>query len=452
MKKTMVFAIATSLLVAHAAQAAPPDFEARIAALESEIALLKRQKELDDEAKKASAEKTPAVTYNEKGLSITSPDKNFQLRLRGYVQADTRTFFDNSNTDNVDTFLIRSARPIIESKIYDDFTARLMLDFGGGQTRLLDAFADYKADPIFNVRLGKFKAPIGLERWQSEQEILFVERGMATNLVPFRDIGVQFYGELLPQQLEYQLAFTNGTTDLDDPSRDLDDSKDVTARIFAHPFRNSEIVDLQGFGIGIAGSYGKRDGSVSNPIVTDGYRTPAQARFFRYRSGAAAADTAFADGTSWRINPQGYYYSGPFSLLAEYVLSSQEIRRGAVSDSLRHQAWTAVTTYVLTGEDASFDGVKPKRNFDFSAGTWGAFEVLARYGELVLDNDTFPLFADIARSSEEARDMTLGATWYLNNSIKLNANFSYTTFDGGATGGADREDEKVFLTRAQFRF
>ncbi len=450
MKRWIACSITMALLYSTSAYATAPSFEDRIAALEQEIALLKRQKELDDDAKKQAAEKTPSVTYGDRGLTVTSPDKNFQLRLRGYVQADTRTFFNNSNTDNVDSFLIRSARPIIESKIYDDFQARLMLDFGGGQTRLLDAFVDYKADPAFNVRLGKFKAPIGLERWQSEQEILFVERGMPTNLVPFRDIGLQFYGELLPQQLEYQIAFTNGATDLDDPTRDQDDSKDVTARLFAHPFRNADTVALQGLGIGIAGSYGQRDGSVTNPIVTDGYRTPAQARFFRYRSGAT--DTVFADGVNWRLNPQAYYYNGAFSLLAEYVLSGQEMRRGTISDTLNHQAWMAVATYVVTGEDASFDGVKPKENFDISAGTWGAFEVLARYSELDIDRDAFPLFSDASRSAQNARDLTLGATWYLNTSVKLNANLSYTTFDGGAGGSVDREDETVFLTRAQFRF
>lgn len=441
----------SAVLLSTAAHA-EGNISSRIETLEKEIALLKRQQEVSEEKEKAAAEKIATVEYGKKGLSITSPDKRYSLKLRGYAQADTRTFFDNSNTSNVDQFLIRTARPIFDATFDKDFAARLMLDFGGGQSRLVDAYADYKPYSAFNIRLGKFKAPLGLERWESEQDILFVERGMATNLVPFRDIGLQFYGELIPQTLEYQLAFTNGGVDLGDPNLDTDDSKDVSARLFAHPFRNSETVSLQGLGIGIAGSYGKRDGSASNPSVTDGYRTPAQARFFTYRTGTAAADTAYADGTNWRINPQGYYYNGPLGLLAEYVLTGQETRRGTVSKTLHHDAFTATASYVLTGEDASYEGVKPATDFSLSDGGWGAFEVTARYSSLSLDDDTFPTFADSSRSASKARDITAGLNWYLNYNLKLNLNYSHTAFDGGNTGGRDREDEDVFMTRAQFRF
>lgn len=402
-------------------------------------------------AQPASADVAATVEYGAKGLMISSSDKRYTLRMRGYAQVDTRSFLDDSNVSNVDQFLIRSARPIIEATMDKDFSARLMMDFGNGQTRLLDAFADYKPDPMFNLRLGKMKSPIGLERWQSEQEILFVERGMATNLVPFRDIGVQIYGELVPQTLEYQLLFSNGTADLGDPNFDGDDSKEVTARVFAHPFRNSEMVDLQGLGLGLAGSFGSRDGSASSPLLTEGYRSPAQARIFTYRSGSAA-DTAFADGAQWRINPQAYYYNGPFGFMGEYVITGLEVTRGAASQQLTHDAFTLAVSYVLSGEDASFDGVKPAQNFSLSSGGRGAWEVLARYGELHLDDEAFGFFADAARSVSAAHDATIGLTWYLNPSLKINANYAHTEFDGGAANGDDRETENVVMTRAQFRF
>jgi phosphate-selective porin OprO/OprP len=452
MQKRIGLAALTALIIIAHPAFAEDDIKSRITQMEQEIALLKRQLEVSEEKTKTKEEKFANVEYGAKGLTITSPDKRASLRVRGYAQADTRTFFDNSNTGNVDQFLIRTARPIFEATFDKDFAARLMLDFGNNQTRLLDGYVDYKPDSLFNIRLGKFKAPLGLERWQSEQEILFVERGMATNLVPFRDIGLMFYGDLIPQTLEYQIALTNGGVDLADPNLDTDDSKDVSARIFAHPFRNSDVVALQGLGVGVAGSYGKRDGSATNTSVTDGYRTPAQARLFTYRSGSAAADTTFADGTQWRINPQTYYYNGSLGLLGEYVISSQETKRGSTSRTLHHDAFTAVATYVLTGEDASFDGVKPANNFSIKNGNWGAFELTGRYGILDIDNASFPIFADAARSVSEARDITAGLNWYLNNNLKFNFNYSYTTFDGGAAGGKDREDENVLMTRAQFRF
>ncbi len=175
-----------------------------------------------------------------------------------------------------------------------------MMDFGNNQTRLLDAYFDFKPVPeskLFTLRAGKFKTPIGLERWQSEQELLFAERGQTTNLVPFRDIGVMALGEIIPDQLEYQLVYSNGVVDLGDNTSDSDNHKDISARIFAHPFRLSEAKFLQGLGVGIGGSYGQHTGNTSSPALTAGYVTIGQSRYFTYNS------TSFADGDQWRINP-----------------------------------------------------------------------------------------------------------------------------------------------------
>jgi len=433
----------------NASLAAPITAPTNKSDIEKRLNIVERKQEIAEEDQKTKAEKTPTIEVGSKGLAITSPDKQYSLRLRAYAQADTRTFQDNSNTGNVDNFLIRSARPIIEGKMTDYVSGRLMMDFGNNQTRLLDAYADVKPVPdskLFALRIGKQKAPIGLERWQSEQEILFVERGMATNLVPFRDIGVSAFGEIVPNQLEYNIGVSNGSVDLGDNNGAAGDNKDVNARLFAHPFNFSGAPFLDGIGIGVAGTYGKHNGSASSPNLTAGYVTPAQSKFFTYRS------TAFADGDKWRINPQATYYNGSLGLLGEYVLSSEEVAIGANHDKLNNSAWTAVASYVLTGEDASFDGVKPNKNFDLKNGGYGAFEVLGRIGELKVDNSAFTTFADSAVSARRAREATLGATWYFNSSLKFNLNYSHTSFDGGAVAGGDREDENVIMTRTQFRF
>jgi phosphate-selective porin OprO/OprP len=108
---------------------------------------------------------------------------------------------------------------------------------------------------------------------------------------------------------------------------------------------------------------------------------------------------------------------------------------------------------VLTGEDASYKGVaKPDHPFTIGAAGWGALELVARYGRLDIDDDAFPLFADLARSAATASSWGLGLNWYLTSNFKLVANYTQTTFDGGAAGGRDREDEQAFFTRAQFSF
>jgi phosphate-selective porin OprO/OprP len=108
---------------------------------------------------------------------------------------------------------------------------------------------------------------------------------------------------------------------------------------------------------------------------------------------------------------------------------------------------------VLTGEDASYRGVlKPAHPFALDGEGWGAFELVARYGELDIDEDAFPLYADAALSARRARAWGLGLNWYLNANLKLVFNHTHASFDGGAPLGADREDEQVTSTRVQVAF
>jgi len=170
-------------------------------------------------------------------------------------------------------------------------------------------------------------------------------------------------------------------------------------------------------------------------------------QFFNYRA------AVLADGRNTRFSPQGYYYRNAFGLLAEYIVSKQEVSLGAVHEELSNSAWQATASYVLTGEDASYRGVvKPAHPFNPGEGGWGAFEVVGRYGVLEIDDDAYPVFADAALSSNQATSWTLGLNWYLNSNLKLVLNYLQTSLDGGAAGGADREDEKAVFTRLQVAF
>lgn len=433
---------------AQSAADAGNDLTARIQNLEADLALLKRQKEVDDEKAKAAAEKTATVEMGKKGLKITSPDKNYELSIKGYVQIDHRDFLDDNAETNRGEFLARRIRPTIEAKA-GNASLRIMPDFAGATTRIADAHIDYKLYDELQFRIGKFKPPIGLERLQSATDTFFIENGHPTNLVPTRDIGAQIYGTLIPDQLEYQIGVFDGTTDLGNPDSDSDDQKDFAARVFAHPFRNADVVALQGLGLGVGGSTGTREGSAGTTILSD-YRTPGQQVFFRYRTGATAA---FADGTHWRLAPQAYWYYGNVGLLGEYTISNQEVTRTVNHDTLENKAWQIAGSYVLTGEDVAFKGgVKPDNAFNLKDGGWGAWEIALRTGQTDVDDDAFPIFSDPAASASKATSYGTGLNWYLNENFKLQIDYDRTNFDGGAASGADRPDEEALFSRAQFRF
>lgn len=443
---TAVVAAATLLLAPISGLAEDAtSLAARIQKLEAELALVKRQQEVAEEKQVAVAEKAALVEYGAKGLAITSPDKKYALSLRGNFQFDSRNFLNDDAETGKDDLLARRLRPIIEAKA-GNASFRLMPDFAGSTTRVFDAHADYKLFEELQFRVGKFKTPVSLERLQSPADMFFIERGHPSNLAPSRDTGAMIYGNLLPDQLEYQIGVFDGNADLANTDSDDDDGKDIAARLFAHPFRNADTVALQGIGIGIAGSVGERDGSTTTRILGT-YRTPGQQDFFRYRN------TSFADGQHWRIYPQGYWYYGPYGLLAEVAISNQEVSNGANHDTLQNEAWQVAASYVLTGEDVNFrGGIKPYENFDVASGGIGAWEITGRVGQTDVDNSAFGIYADSTVAASLAQSFGGGLNWYLSENLKLMVNYDYTQFEGGAAGTADRPDEHALFTRTQFRF
>jgi phosphate-selective porin OprO/OprP len=148
-----------------------------------------------------------------------------------------------------------------------------------------------------------------------------------------------------------------------------------------------------------------------------------------------------ADGNRFRVSPQAYFYSGPFGLIAEYADSRQDVSLYKAdtnwvysvdkSARLKSSAWQLAGSWLLTGEDASFRGVKPFNPFKPGAeGGWGAVELVARIQENKLD-DAYSNFADLQRGyALGARTWGVGLNWYLNQSSKFAFNYESTDFTG----------------------
>ena len=365
---------------AMAEEAIPPAVQRRLEELELKVRTLERQQEVSEEVHTAEkAKQTATVSAGADGFALKSTDGAFQLKLRGLLHADTRWFLDSDNPTSDDTFTLRRVRPFIEGTVFNNFDFRFVPDFAGGKTVIQDAYVDARFLPWLQIKGGKFKTPFGIERLQSASAIRFVERALPNNLVPNRDIGGELHGELGGGVFSYSLAGLNGVNDgrSSDDIGDIDNNvdKDFAGRIFAHPFQNTSIVPLQGLGIGFGASYVDAGGSPEAPNLPN-YRTSGQQRFFAYRG------TTFSHGERRRLSPQGYYYYGPFGLLWEYVNVAQDVARNidgvARTDELDHDAWQVAFSYVLTGEESTYKGVKPNRPFSFQSGTYGAFELKAR--------------------------------------------------------------------------
>ncbi len=427
----------------------PKTLEERLEELEQKQRVADRLRELDQQRDDRLAKEALVVGADQNGVFLRSANRAFELRFAGYAQVGGRFFFgDTAQSSVTNTFEVRRFRPILRGTLYRYISFKLMPDFGQGQVRLMDGYIGFDYWPALRLRAGKFKPPVSLERLQSSADIMFIERGLTENLVPNRDIGVQLYGDLVENRLAYQVGVFNGVRD-DTSSTggsitgfDSNNDKDYMVRLFAQPFLSTDVKWLQGLQAGVSGTWGRDNFTPSN------FRTPATGSdsitFFRYRGGVRAS------GVRYRLSPQAYYVWGPLGVLGEYVLNVQDLRTsGGTEKRLTNRAWQVAASYVLTGENASFTGVTPRRPFDPAQGAWGAVEFAARYQELLVDREAFPVFADSAASAKKARVWTVGINWHLAHRVKVMLNFEHGIFDGGAPNNKNFEQENALFARLQ---
>ncbi|MBC7974699.1 MAG: porin, partial [Myxococcales bacterium] len=385
------------------------------------------------------------------GFFLQTEDAETKLKIGGFTQFDGRFFVADDADPHIDQFGLRSIRPDLQGTLFGKFDFRLLPDFAGGRLVLQDAYGDIRFSDAVKIRFGKFKVGFGLERLQSETSTTFVERGLPSQLTPNRDLGIQIHGEIAKGAVAYQVGAFNGVADGQSGDGDVSDDKEVAARIFVKPLATVSPA-LKELGVGAAVTYGDKTGTVASPDVA-GFRTQGQTSFFAYRTGTSLMDTVVADGPHWRVTGQGYFYKGPFGLLAEAVRSRQKIVLAGTHQRVTIDSWQVVGQWVLTGGDASFKSVTPNKPFDPSKGHWGAFDIAARIGELQLPGaDVFPGgYADPTRSSKKTWSAGGGVDWFPNKNFRIILDFEHTWYDGGAREG-DKEAESSLVGRFQTIF
>ena len=436
-------------------QTQAPSLEQQVQELSRKVEALQQQS-ARPAAEPQNPSKQAQIAAGPEGLGFKSADGNFSLQFRGLVQTDAR-FYLGGNYGGLETnqFLVRRARPILTGTLYGFTSFKITPEFASnGKTLLYDAFVDVAPWSFVKLRAGKFKPPIGLEHLQEDACTPFVERGLTSNLVPQRDTGFQLYGDLPGGLVGYAVAVTNGVADSASNTSsasplttdtDGNNGKEVVGRLTLKPFKSASAGLLKGLHLGIGASFA---GGVS---AAPTYSSPGQLSLFTAATGAAP------DGKHTRLAPELDWYYGPMRVYGEWIRSSQVWAIPAAGSALTHntitnQAGQAGFTYVLTGENASYAGVKPVKPFDPRAGTWGAFELTGRYGVLYLASDNFVHgVTTAARSVQRATSGGAGINWYWNNFLMMKADYEETLFDKGAATG-DRLDEKFLVTRLQLAF
>ena len=212
--------IISSPVISYAADSKElEDLRAQVEELKQAVKVLDRKGEIIAEEAATKKKETPVVKASEKGFGIQSADGQHEIKLRGLLQADVRSFqegknitqkaapgastagyLDNSEGAN-DTALLRRVRPTIEGTVFGKYDFRFTPEFGDGKAQVIDSYLDARLDPAFKIRAGKYKPFVGLERLQSGADIKFLERSYVSSILPNRDVGISAYGDFLDKKI-----------------------------------------------------------------------------------------------------------------------------------------------------------------------------------------------------------------------------------------------------------
>src|SRR5271168_3802985 len=279
--------------------------------LDQKVKVIDRKLEVQEETQHQQALEMPIVKASAEGFSLSSPNHDYNIGFGGILQGDGRFFTSGSDKNVGSTFFLNRVRPILTGSVGKYYNFNITPDFGQGKVTLQDAYLNITYWDYASLRAGKFKAPLDLERLQSDRDLEFSERSEIQNLVPNRDTGFTLHGRLLDGRVYYDAALMNGVpnnTAADTTDIDNNDGKDFVGRIFATPFELGETAWLKGLGFGFGGSYGDERGT-----TTSTYKTYGMSTWFRSEERRVGKECRS------RLEPQLYYYWRSFGLMAEYA-------------------------------------------------------------------------------------------------------------------------------------
>jgi phosphate-selective porin OprO/OprP len=405
-----------------------------------------------EEAQLQEDKKKRAIAYYRDGFFIETPDKQFRLQIGGVLHFDTRVFESGRSATSFD---IRRARYDMRGNLFTgdiEHIFRLQIEMAD-TPYLRNAYWMFNFMPELKVQIGQFKIPAGGADFLTEEaQVNFIEYATDTPVSPFFDRGINIHSSFLGGKIQTNIGAFNGTgTDYDQGPGDWDSDKDYAVRLLLVPFKDSENIYTKG--IHLAGSF--EDGLQSAKTrrgETDNRTENYESNWYRWIASRVELDDRKR-------------YGGEFHWIVGSATLSYEFNRvewdnlkvynssGKVVNNLKdsyhsdvHQVWVS---YFLTGEQKTFQDAffawrqpKPKKNFSIKDGTWGAWEVLARYA---LHDTSKELFEGrtnaILDGTNKGYSVTGGLRWIWNPKTRIMLDVNYLNSDEGKGITVTRNDK-----------
>lgn len=442
-----------------AAQGAQPDVPApqdTDLATKSEVSELRAQ--LDAETKRSKSQ--PVWTFNNLRPSVQSLDGKHSMSIRGRFQLDAAKHMQDDAGALASDFRrgsqgtgreVTSARELsdganfrraqigVEGKIYQDFSYRLIYELGASGTetpaRIHEASLSYVPFAPLTIQAGAFSPSAGLSDSTSSDEIIFIERASPAELA--RSIagsdGRYGVGFRANEKKWYVSAYWTGGTIAD--AEVADEQSALVARAAALLWQDDDFDIHLGSSLSWVlepADQGSLSTSARYPIR---FRDRPELRVDSTRlidTGAVDAKSAFANGFEAAVRAGSFFFQG------EYFHYGIERRTSSAVGDPEFKGWYAETSWVLTGEahrynpsSAAFSAPKPAAPVG-SEGGFGAVELAARFSHTDLNHaEGQPGTAAVAGAVRggEQDIWSFGVNWYLNNNVRLTANYFLVDVD-----------------------
>jgi len=408
----------------------------RLDALEAAVNQKDEKKEEEDEWENVSGQKW---TYKVGGRIhmdyVMWAEQNDASRAEAIGQGGANALGDAQNY-----FEFRRLRLEVKGEGYGVYDYKLQLDFEPEfndfeGVSLKDVFFGINYVPgLGYVRFGHFKEPFSLEELTSSNFISFMERALPNEVfVPGRKVGVAAYNH----NSDESLVWAGGVffNDIDDVLKErVTDNQgiDLTGRIVATPYFCEGGRYLLHLGAGITYAHLAFDDEPGeNPVARFRARPEVHEGPRWIDTGELAVDDYYV------ANLEAATVWGPLSLQSELFYT----KTNGILGTPDQEFWGAYAfaSYFLTGEnrlyerkEGCFGRVTPFTNFwivPTAEGTdigWGAWEVLARWSYLDLNNTPDD-------ESGLQNDATFGLNWYWNPYTRMMFNYihSWSNYQNG---------------------
>jgi len=204
------------------------------------------------------------------------------------------------------------------------------------------------------------------------------------------------------------------------------------------PFLAAGVEPLRKLGLGLGASTGGHNGTSDNSRLFSLQSYGGQT-FFLFATGAVAS------GRAQRVVPHLTWGFGPVSAYADAVWARDKISGTDVTSN----AWCWTTSFVLTGEDAApLTFVIPSHPLDLPTGHFGAFEIVAAVGKVMIGSAAFPALANPALAMKGMTAYGLGLNWYPSRGVALLVTYGHQVFTAADSAPA-RPNEDTLTARFQ---